>query len=75
MLSAKYNRSFYFYYHNPSGFFFLVQMRVFDINFKPYWDYKVKQERRNKMNSGLSSKNTSSCKWPIYHQTQKSMNI
>ena len=28
---------------------------------------KFKYERKNEMNSGLSSKNTSSCIWPIWY--------
>ena len=42
--------SFYYYYQNPSGFCFLMQIRVIcHLNLK---------ERKNEMNSGPSSKKT-----------------
>ena len=56
--------SFYYYYQNPSGFRFLVQIRAFVTqtslgipNFKKY-----KRKRRNEF---LSQIDFISCKWPI----------
>ena len=56
--------SFYFYNQNPSGFCFLVQIRAFS-NSKLTGIIKFNNERENEMNSALSSKKKSSCKWPI----------
>ena len=49
--------SFYYYYQNPSGFCFLMQIRViFHLNLNGI--NKFKYERKNEMNSGPSSKKT-----------------
>jgi len=48
---------YYYYYHNPSGFCFLVQIKVFcHLNLNGI--NKFKNERKNEMNSGPSSKKT-----------------
>ena len=56
--------SFYYYYQNPSGFCFLVEIIAFVILPSLGLITKFKYERKNEMNSGLSSKKTLSCKWP-----------
>ena len=49
--------SFYYYYQNPSGFCFLMQIRVIcHLNLNGI--NKFKYERKNEMNSGPSSKKT-----------------
>ena len=51
--------SFYYYYQNPSGFCFLVEIIAFVILPSLGLITKFKYERKNEMNSGLSSKKTS----------------
>ena len=50
--------SFYYYDQNLSGFCVLVQISLAGIT-------KFEYERKNKKDSGRSSKITPSCKWPI----------
>ena len=56
--------SFYYYDHNPSEYCSLAQIKDFGY-FNPTGITKFKYERVKEINSGLSSNNTSSCKWPI----------
>ena len=69
--SKLYNRPlarwhhFHYYYQNPSGFCFFVQIKAFVIT-------KFKYERKNEKDSGRSSKMTPSCKWPIFSLTSAS---
>ena len=44
--------SFYYYYQNPSGFRFLVQIRAFVTQ---TWEYQILKniKERDEMNSGL----------------------
>ena len=52
--------SFSYYNQNPSGYCFLVQIKAFFyLNLTGITKFKYERE---KMNSGLSSKKTSSCK-------------
>ena len=56
--------SFYLYYQNPSVHSFLVQIRAFVIlTSLGLPDLNMKE--KNEVNSGLSGKKRSSCKWPI----------
>ena len=70
LCSTLYNRPFARWRHftvynqNPSEFCFLVQIRAFS-NSKLTGIIKFNNERENEMNSALSSKKKSSCKWPI----------
>ena len=52
--------SFYYHYQNPSGFCFLCKLGL--LLFKSPWDYIVNLnvKEKNEMNSGPSSKKTSS---------------
>ena len=61
---------YYYYYQNPTVFCFLAQIILGLLLFKPRWDYQIcfsvnLYEKKKEMNSGLSSKKTSSCKWHI----------
>ena len=70
LCSTLYNRPFARWRHftvynqNPSEFCFLVQIRAFSDS-KLTGIIKFNNERENEMNSALSSKKKSSCKWPI----------
>ena len=56
--------SFYYCHKNHSGFCFLVQIKAFVfLNLTGITTFK--HERKNKMNSGLSSRKRSLCKSPI----------
>ena len=55
------------------GIAFLSKLRL--LLFTPHWDYKFNYERKNEMNSGLSSEKTSSCKWPILFQQANATTI
>ena len=50
--------SFYYYDQDPSDFCFLVLIRAF------VFETSLGYERKNKKDSGRSSKMTPSCKWP-----------
>lgn len=55
--------SFYCYNQNPPGYYFLVQINAF-VTYTPVTGTtKFKDDRENELI--LSSKETSSCKWPI----------
>ena len=56
--------SFYYYDQNPPGYCFPEQIKAFVI-LNLTGITKFKYERKHEMNSGLSSKNSSSCEWPI----------
>lgn len=55
--------SFYYDNQNPPGYYFLVQINAF-VTYTPVTGTtKFKDDRKNELI--LSSKETSSCKWPI----------
>ena len=56
--------SFYYYYHKPLGFCFLVQIRAFVISTSLGLANLNSKQKRN--DSGLGSKKMSSWEWPIY---------
>ena len=56
--------SFYYYDHNPPEYCSLAQIKDF-CYLNPTGTTKFKYERAKELNCGLSSNNTSSCKWPI----------
>jgi len=57
--------SFYYYDQNPSGFCFLVQIKPGFCYLNLTGTTKFKYKKKNEMNSVLSFKKTSSCKWLI----------